>query len=200
MIHTVESERAKYDKVWQNPVYRIACHSLKLWQDRRELFPSKFSSALDIGCGLGSLVDVWNYNGIDAWGVDISRNSISHNLVSDDKIIYTCLWEMEWNRKFDFGICTDVMEHIPEEFVHSSLAHIAACCNEVLFKIAHEPNSLDGEMLHLTRKPARWWIDKMNHVERRCCISRQRLSSTVTMLGTEPRSGCHDSLIRWSVR
>ncbi len=185
MLHTTNSERAKYDRVWRYPEYRLACHSLRLWKERQDLFPSGFSSALDIGCGLGLLIDEWNSAGIDAWGVDISRNCVDHS-----KVKYACLWEMSWPRRFEFGICTDVMEHIPICYVLDTLQRIAGCCDEILFKIAHEPNELDGKVLHLTLHPAGWWVDRMNEVGQ---------ADTAEFLGTQERSGCQDSLIKWPI-
>lgn len=197
-MNIVDVERAKYDKVWLYPEYRLACHSLKLWQERRELFPLQgrfFTSAIDIGCGLGLLIDEWNNIGIDACGVDISTNSVSSGLVNSHKVVYACLWEMEWDRVFDFGICTDVMEHIPQHKVGEVLRRIGYCCREVLFKIAHEPNELGGEVLHLTLQPYQWWIDCIHDVG----LSLNGGNSHVEYLGYEIRSGCQDSLIRWKM-
>lgn len=196
-IGLAASERAKYDKVWLIPEYRQACHSVTLWQQRRELFPSNFTSALDIGCGLGRIIGMWREIGIDAWGVDISSNAVNPTAPYRDRIILGCLWRKGWldrisrahSGRFDFGICTDVMEHIPTECVTDVLTNIAECCNEVLFKIAHEHNTLGGEVLHLTLQPARWWVKQMRSI-----------TGKATHLGTHERSGCQDSLIRWVVK
>lgn len=184
-------ERQKYERVWAMEEYRSACHSLALWRNRRELFPARFRSALDLGCGTGRLIAEWVADGVDARGVDIAANCLDSGADVADRVSIACLWEMEWpeGRVFDFAICTDVMEHIPPGHVTATLERIADCCDEVLFKIAHSPNQLGGEVLHLTLQPAAWWIEQMEAV-----------GGVAEYLGYEVRSGNHDSLIRWHPR
>ncbi len=191
MLHTRDSEAAKYQRCWDNPAYRIACHSVSLWEERRDLFPTSFSSALDIGCGLGKILDVWNILGIETWGVDLVENCLDPGIAKKwgHQFRLDCLWVMKWDRRFDLGICTDVMEHIPPDRVHDTLARIGECCNKVIFKIAHSPNHLDGESLHLTLEDYNWWVETMN-----------RVGGSAKYLGTMMRSGCQDSLVRWEIR
>ena len=186
--HVAEIERAKYVKTWADPVYRLACHGLKLWRERAELFPPDVRSALDIGCGTGRLLQHWIAIGLDAWGYDIAENCLDSDvaLVAAHRVRYGALWDMDWGeRTFDLGVCTDVMEHIPEELVPAVVERIGACCRFVVFKIAHSPNHLGEEILHLTLRPHEWWVDRMPG-------SR--------FVGTEMRSGFQDSIITWRPR
>ncbi len=159
-----QEEFDKYHRVWDDPLYRVKSHSLDLWNDYPEYFPT-FNSALDIGCGLGMLYGLWNVIGYDAWGVDHVPNCLQHGISEHwkHKFSQQCLWEMQFDRTFDFGICTDVMEHIPAEKVHLTLQSIAECCNQVLFKIAHYPSmcNLGGPPLHLTLESSFWWTQEM---------------------------------------
>lgn len=182
------TERVKYARVWREPEYRIACHSLALWRDRRDLFPESFSSAIDLGCGLGLLVDEWLRAGIDAWAVDLTASCLDPGFAVrwGHRFREDCLWSMRWDRGFDFGVCADVMEHIPRERVTQTLRSIGALCGEVLFKIAHSEHHFIGECLHLTIEPSRWWVDQMT-----------ALGGRAEFLGTQSRSGYQDSLIRW---
>ena len=66
--------------------------------------------------------------------------------------------------KFDFIICTDMMEHIAEEDVPNILRDIASFCNPgatVFFNIATQParrkKLSDGRNVHLTVRPPEWW-------------------------------------------
>jgi 2-polyprenyl-3-methyl-5-hydroxy-6-metoxy-1,4-benzoquinol methylase len=184
-------ERDKYVTTWRDPVYRQACHSLHLWRTRRDLFPAGFRSAIDLGCGLGHLIAEWNRDGIDAWGFDIADNCLDES-VSEEwgrKVVIGCLWEMGLGRRFDLGVCTDVMEHIPTDRVTLTLECIAAHCTEVLFKIAHSPNVLGHQVLHLTLESYGWWMHQMEAV-----------GGDAEYLGVQMRSGFKDSLIRWFPR
>lgn len=186
--NTTSVERAKYERAWSAAEYRTACHGHALWHGRRDLYPEHFASALDIGCGTGRLLAEWNAAGIDAWGVDIADNALDQEIAErwGHKVVTACLWEMEWSRRFDLGSCTDVMEHIPPEHVAETLRRIAACCDVVVFKIAHSPNQLGGGVLHLTLQPWPWWVAEM-----------QAVGGRAEYLGIAMRSGNEDSLIRW---
>lgn len=162
-----EIEKQKYDRVWGMSEYRQVNHGMNLWLNRSELFPITMESFLDIGCGLGDLFAEFNFRGIDAWGIDITKNCLKKEILEswEHKFIEVPLWNMELKRKFDFAICADVMEHIPREMVVRSLTRIFTHCKETLFKIAiFVGNDLGGPPLHLTRKPARWWITQMERI------------------------------------
>lgn len=183
-----QAERDKYLRTWEFPEYRTACHSLTLWQQKRSWFPTYFGNAIDLGCGTGRLFAIWNNIGIDAWGFDIAENCLDPEIRErwGHKAIIGCLWRMDIGRKFEFGICTDVLEHIPPTKVTATLEHIAGTCTEVLFKIAHEPNALGNEKLHLTLQDATWWVAVMESV-----------GGSAQLLGKVTRSGFLDSVVRW---
>lgn len=200
-----EAERVKYEQTWRDPEYRHANHGLNLWLNRRDLFPAEVHSALDIGCGNGRLLHRWYEEGIDAWGYDIAPNCLDAAVAPfvAHRMRYGPLWEMDWGNpliayyerhRFDLGVCTDVMEHIPEEMVPASLARIAVCCDRVVFKIAHSPNQLGGQVLHLTLRPVEWWMEQMEKAHECCDVPHARY------LGIQIRSGCEDSLVEWSVK
>lgn len=186
---TLVSEREKYVNAWKNRVYRIRSHSLELWNDHRCFFPENFKSALDVGCGLGKLFAEWNDKEIDAWGVDITESCLAMHTREDwgHKFKEVSIWDMVWDRHFDFGICADVMEHIPTDRISLSLERISICCDEVLFKIAHFiGNDLGGPRLHLTLRPVAWWINQMESV-----------GGIAEELLYESLPGRPDSVVRW---
>lgn len=188
MTTLAETERAKYERTWAQPAYRAACHGLALWRGRRELFPERVGTAVDLGCGTGRLVAAWLAEGIDAYGVDITPDALDRSILEHhrDRFEFTPLWQWEPGRHYDFGCCTDVMEHIPPGRVRVTLGAIGAACDEVLFKIAHVPDVMGGGELHLTVEPPEWWLFEIGAV-----------GGDVELVGTQERSGFQDSLIRW---
>lgn len=162
MVDWNKEEKQKYDDVWLHEEYRQKCHSLTLWNTRRSLFPASFNSGLDICCGLGLLFWYWNEQGVDAWACDISRNCLHEKARKyEHHFMQTPLWCMLWERQFDVGVCTDVMEHIPTERVDDSLRCIADSCKSVVFKIAQFDSTYLGYDLHLTKESLQWWQDRM---------------------------------------
>ena len=161
-----ETERAKYERVWQEDAYRQVCHSKVLWDEHRDCFPDEFDSVSDIGCGLGLMIAEWAELGKSAQGVDIAAPHCLDPRVAEkygSRVLSAPIWKMfiPYGRRLDVGVCADVMEHIPRDKVEASLHHIAGCCKYVVFKIDHAPNSFIGETLHLTLEPVEWWITQM---------------------------------------
>lgn len=77
------------------------------------------------------------------------------------------------NKKCDMVICTDVMEHIPEEYIDMVLNTIFNnCIKVVFFNISYKeakkklPN---GYNAHLTVKDEKWWSNKIK--EKNCNIA-----------------------------
>ena len=154
------NERAKYDDVWQTEAYRVKAHGLAMWCDHREWFPETVYTALDLGCGHGRLFAHWNEaDGIDGHGVDFSEHALDGDIAAawGHKFHLHCLWDFWLGRRFDLGVCADVMEHIPEDRVAPTLERIGLHCREVVFKIANHPSHYLGHDLHPTRREADWW-------------------------------------------
>lgn len=68
---------------------------------------------------------------------------------------------------FDMVICTDVMEHIPEDEVGKILAELINYTDKILFlSICLKPAKKkfsNGENLHLTIKPKEWWESMLSN-------------------------------------
>lgn len=163
----IEHERRKYVNAFKDPGYRRANHGLTLWHMWQFAHigeqPRTF---LDIGCGNGRLFAECNQKGIDAWGLDFV-NALDPDHLYPQKLLQACLWDLGMDYRsrfapFEFGVCADVMEHIPPEKVDAVFANICPLVNHILFKIANFPSRHDGNELHLTLQPANWWQDKLN--------------------------------------
>jgi hypothetical protein len=65
---------------------------------------------------------------------------------------------------FDCILCTDVMEHIPEEEVGEVFYEMALLSRDALF-IIHTGKAFnklpDGQNCHATIQPPEWWVDKL---------------------------------------
>lgn len=105
----------------------------------------KIRSVLDFGCGQSRLVDwIGAINGAKVYRYDPAIPEFAEMPVD----------------KVDLVICTDVMEHIPEEDVSDILATIRSLSKHAFFNISVRsakeilPN---GENAHCTVQPPPWW-------------------------------------------
>lgn len=65
----------------------------------------------------------------------------------------------------DIVVCTDVMEHVEQDYVVSVLTHIQSLTKKLaFFQIATRAASKflpDGRNAHLIQEPVNWWLTKM---------------------------------------
>lgn len=158
-LHTLEQE--KYDKMHQVPGYSEG-PGLS-YVDLALKYIPKGVSIIDFGCGTGDAAKKFETLGHDVQVVDISDRCLRachglnhvfflaslHNLPLE-------LFPAEW------GFCTDVMEHLPEQWVDQALLGIAGKVRSCFFTISGHPDGWGkhiGQKLHLTVAPAEWWID-----------------------------------------
>ena len=162
------AEQAKYDACWQLLDYRKRCHSFELWQRERLLFPAEFNRCLDIGCGDGRLFELWCEEGRDAWAIDISGYALPSRTAMKwgHRFVHAALWDMSFSQRFDVGVCCDVLEHIPTELVPTVLERIAVHCAVAVIGVANFPSRYGDVDLHLTMKPATWWIGQLTAAQR----------------------------------
>ncbi len=163
-----EQEAAKYREAFTAPQYRRACHGLRLWQERRDLFPATVTTATDFGCGTGRLVGQWLDEGIDAVGVDFAANvSVDAPLyrAQRDRFLMEPLWSMTV-RPAEIGVCADVLEHIPKDYISRTLQAIAGACRWALLQVAHMEHVFRGHTLHVTVRDAEWWLRTIRTVMR----------------------------------
>lgn len=173
--HSPEAEGEKYRAMWAVDAYRS--FSPGEAQATRFDLPNllrRFGARtmLDAGCGSGktSRYVLTNAPGeFELFGFDIADNCLDpyFDAIKARYLTVGCLWRREdFPRDYDAVVCTDVMEHIPTDKVADVLANLRAVCRRVaFFGIAlvddlFGPLEL-GEPLHLTVKPAEWWLERL---------------------------------------
>ncbi len=152
-------EQAKYEKVWSHWQYRVEAPGQHLVGDaiqKLEMQPGQ--SVIDFGCGTGRASKALQDAGFKVAAVDHADNCLDPGI--EVSFTQVCLWE-PLELKADYGFCTDVMEHIPPEYVESVLETISSCVGAAYFQIATRPDvmgaKLLGEPLHLTVQDRHWW-------------------------------------------
>lgn len=145
-----QTEREKYERIWKLKSYRDSSPGERLVSLACEHFGKEPASIIDFGCGTGRASLQFLDRGYGAVGVDIADNCLDEEARRRLPFVEATLWELPPLRG-QFGFCVDVMEHIPEDHVHSSLLEMwVAVEDSLFFRIATEPHMFHGEELHPT--------------------------------------------------
>ena len=95
------------------------------------------------------------------------------------------LWDLPADiQATDYGICCDVMEHIPTEFVDKTLESIADLTKKaVYFQIAlfHDNTFTHAGPLHLSVFPHEWWAEKLNGYFSKCEFETHKGAHTLAV-------------------
>jgi 2-polyprenyl-3-methyl-5-hydroxy-6-metoxy-1,4-benzoquinol methylase len=155
---TVESERDKYEQMWELGVYRTVSPGFDCVAEAlTRLAPFDEATIADFGCGTGRAVRWLLDRGFDAVGVDIAPSALEENV----PFVQCALWEAEKLPRVDYAICTDVLEHIPTERVRDTLKAIHGAVGRGCYlNIDTIPDSMGvniGKTLHMTVMPSEQW-------------------------------------------
>ena len=161
-----QREAVKYQKMWQVDEYRKMSPGEDLHNDiLRHIEAREAETVIDFGVGPGRLAKALLDAGYDVTGIDIAMNCLDPALRDKVPLVVTNLWEpLAGDMVADFGICTDVMEHIAPAHVDAVLDNIRRSVPACYFSISFTPDAFGaaiGEQLHLTVQPQEWWLAKL---------------------------------------
>ena len=118
----------------------------------------KPSSVVDIGCGSGEWLSVFNRYGVeDILGVDgnyVDRNSLA---ISSDKFLALDLTQpFTINRKFDLVVSLEVAEHLPIESAEIFIDSLTKLGSVILFSAAIP---FQGGTHHVNEQWQEYWVE-----------------------------------------
>lgn len=161
-------ERIKYEKMWDFQQYRKVSPGEGLVEAfLSQARPPAGQRVLDFGAGTGRAAMKMAVLGqVKVTMIDFARNcldpEVQQALTSQGDWFKFVLADLEKPIPVaaEYGFCTDVMEHIPEDKVSTVLFNIMKAAQHVFFAISTGPDNcgqLINETLHMTVKPAAWW-------------------------------------------
>lgn len=159
-----DQEAIKYQKMWSIPEYRkwSPGHNYKDTIVQTLAMPEG-ASLVDFGCGAGRLSKWLVEQGYQVTPVDIASNCLDDDVRLD--VVLAPLWDLPDELSGDYGVCCDVMEHIPLDRVGEVLDNISRSVSQRVFFSISTINDVFGnaigERLHLTVRPANWWLEQL---------------------------------------
>lgn len=118
-------------------------------------------SVLDVGCGSGYSLKKLHNEGVNIFGIDFSQVACDNFLQG---LPHECVSIMDYCKvfpKYDSIICTDVLEHIPENELYDNLLWLVNTGEHALFGIANHSDIKLEKELHLIQKPIEWWTETL---------------------------------------
>ncbi len=120
---------------------------------------------LDFGCAKGYLVKALRQMGFLAYGTDISEYAIG---AADDEVRKYLFYEgTPFSHVWDWTICKDVLEHIPEHELLGVLTGIRRTSGNIFVAVplgnngAYTIPDMEKDVTHQIRRPLWWWSGRL---------------------------------------
>jgi hypothetical protein len=164
----------KHLELYQNAIYWRGARAVSGYEDYAACQPildrwcgmvhavADPSSVLDIGAAYGFVVDYFDKLGIPAMGVEPSKFCLKQ--IPDrikDKVMWGALpdqGKLQEPLQYHTVTCTEVLEHVPEDLVPSSLRRLADVSTKyvICLIMLDLPEAYDDEG-HICLKSRDWW-------------------------------------------
>ena len=159
-------EAEKYAKMYAHEMYRSSPGAVEPAARFAEKFGFRPGDVLiDFGSGPGYASNFFFEMGLRVIAIDIAPNALREEFRGKFPVIISAFWDLPAKLDGDWGMCADVMEHIPEGKVDTVLEVIRSSVRRsVLFNISlrHDGcGAFINDVLHLTVRPRAWWTSKL---------------------------------------
>ncbi len=124
----------------------------------------KGDRVLDIGCGIGILVQQFHKLGYRAFGIDINKAALSNSLCRSYCSLVSKTAQLDYpNNYFDLIVSREVLEHIPVEEIDDCIKEWDRVGKGVmvhLIAVTEHGKSATDDPTHVNVQPKQWWIQK----------------------------------------
>lgn len=161
-----DSERDKYLRVWADRSYGTQTDGLPAVSSAfRGMGCQPGETLIDWGCGTGRAAKNFRDMGLRVTGFDIAHNCLAEGV--DVPLVVGCIWEPPRDLAADYGFCTDVLEHVPPDYLDQALDTLYWRAEKATFIQIDTVLDISGpamdppEVLHLSVYDRWWWEDEL---------------------------------------
>jgi SAM-dependent methyltransferase len=117
------------------------------------------NSVIDVGCGLGTFLAVFNENGVDEiLGLEGGWLDTNNLEISKDKVIIADLEKpFSYNKKFDLALCIEVAEHLSGNSADTIVNTLTGLSDVILFSAAVPGQQGQN---HINEQWVEYWQEK----------------------------------------
>ncbi|MFI5361423.1 MAG: class I SAM-dependent methyltransferase, partial [Elusimicrobiota bacterium] len=135
----------------------------------------------DIGCGCGVYAHAFRRGGVEVFALDGTTPPLEHSFeipvhVQDLTVPFENIWG-----RFDFALCLEVAEHIPEALSDAFLENLARFSGTIIMSAAAP---FQGGHHHVNEQPKRYWVRRL--AERGYAYNRARTGRIVEKVRIAP--------------
>lgn len=116
---------------------------------------------LDAGSGRGSVLRYMLDQGVDAFGIELSKSACDMYLQGLPHANADIISWAKQGHRYEGLVCTDVLEHIPREELDGVLSALATMAPSGLLGIANHSSIHNGHELHVIQEGRRWWMKRL---------------------------------------
>lgn len=165
----ITKSKQMYDLIYKDTVY-FPRNGVYAWlsyiENREKHGQPKFKRGLDVGCGVGAGMFEAINHGYNVYGIDIADNKdLWEKMGVGGRCQTAPAHAIPYpDDHFDFVMCGDVMEHVPQEWVERTLREIYRVGSDrYLLIIATQPSAMAKGTVqaHHTIAGIEWWGDKL---------------------------------------
>jgi SAM-dependent methyltransferase len=152
-------EREKYVRMWTFDAYRELSPGERAVPEFLKIVKPD-GLIVDFGCGTGRASVALSKSGHNVFLVDFADNCREQEAL-DLPFLEWDLCKAGMPVTAEYGLCADVMEHIPTEDVEAVICNIMQSAKQVFFQISTVADCFGkfiGTPLHLTVRPHEWWL------------------------------------------
>ena len=120
-----------------------------------ELFQPE--TLVDVGCGIGDFVKWFQDNGVEAVGIEGTKNPLPYLAIDPEFFHVKDLREDlsgYFQNKFDLALCIEVAEHIEQEYSQILVENLCLLSDQIIFTAALPGQKGHG---HINCQPQMFW-------------------------------------------